>query len=89
MRRMRVGILRRPRSAPELLCVGYAWTGANGWRATLARLDLLGEGGSLDYGASEIWAVGIGTALSLLLFAILLVLVLKVAPRNGRSIGTG
>ena len=65
----------RPRPSPELLCVAFAWTSANGWRATFDRLGEIQSGGTLTHGSEELWTVGGATALSLALFAVLLVLV--------------
>ncbi|HYO11741.1 MAG TPA: hypothetical protein VE685_00925 [Thermoanaerobaculia bacterium] len=67
----------RPRPAPAVLCAAYAWTAANGWRATFGRVFEILEGGELDYGTGELWAVGVGTALVLALFAFSLFLVVR------------
>ncbi len=56
----------RPRPAPAALCAAYAWTAANGWRATADRLFELRDGGRLDYGSVELWVVGGATVLSLM-----------------------
>jgi len=66
---------RRPRSSPAILCIAYAWSSANGWRATFGRLREIESGETLAYGSAELWTVGIATALSLFVFAVLLVLV--------------
>ena len=58
---------RRP--APGLLCAAYAWTSANGSRATWDRAFELRHGGALDYGPVELWAVGGATILALMCFA--------------------
>ena len=65
----------RPKPSPALLCVGAAWATANGWRATFDRLQTVEAGGTLDYGATEMWAVSIATLIALFAFAVLLVLV--------------
>ncbi len=70
----------RPASSPALLCAAYAWTAANGWRATFGRLFELLDGGSLDYGVGELWAVGVATALALVAFALSLLLVIRLTP---------
>ena len=75
----------RPRPSPEILCIAYAWSSANGWRATFGRLREIESGGTLPYGSAEMWTVGIATALSLLVFAVLLVLV--VSNQRDRSAG--
>ena len=67
----------RPDRSPSLLCAAYAWTAANGWRATFGRVEELERGGKLDYGTAELRAVVIGTALVLTCFAISLYLVVK------------
>jgi hypothetical protein len=59
----------RPRSAPGALCAAYAWTAANGWRATWGRAFELRDGGQLDHGLMELWVVGGATVLSLLCLA--------------------
>lgn len=64
----------RPRPAPEILCVAVAWATANGWRATFGRLSAIRAGGTLEYGATEMWTVGLTTAFGLTIFATLLVL---------------
>jgi hypothetical protein len=59
----------RPRPAPGVLCAAYAWTAANGWRATWGRAFELRDGGQLDHGLAELWVVGGATVLSLLCLA--------------------
>jgi hypothetical protein len=44
---------RRPQSAAGLLTVGWAWAGANFWRALFDRVSLLSTGESLRWGALE------------------------------------
>ena len=56
----------RPRPAPGALCAAYAWTAANGWRATWGRAFELRDGGRLDHGSLELWVVGGATVLSLM-----------------------
>jgi hypothetical protein len=51
-----------------------AWATANGWRATFGRLSAIRAGGTLEYGATEMWTVGLTTAFGLTIFATLLVL---------------
>jgi hypothetical protein len=74
----------RPRPSPEILCIAYAWSSANGWRATFGRLREIQSGSTLTYGSAEMWTVGIATALCLVVFAILLVLV-ALNQRHGGS----
>ena len=59
----------RPRQAPGVLCAAYAWTSANGWRATWDRAFELRDGGALDYGAVELCVVGGATVLALMCLA--------------------
>jgi hypothetical protein len=53
-----VGLLRIRREpsprAIALLVAGYAWTGANFWRALFDRVFEIAEGGVLDYGLAEL-----------------------------------
>jgi hypothetical protein len=70
----------RPRPAPGALCAAYTWTAANGWRATFGRVVELSKGGELDYGTTELWAVGTGTALVLACLALSLFLVVRASP---------
>lgn len=42
----------RPHQSPAVLCAAYAWSAANGWRATFGRMFELLEGGTLDHGAA-------------------------------------
>ena len=69
----------RPRPAPGLLCAAIAWAAANGRRATFRRLAEQREGGSLDYGSTEMWTVAISTGISLAGLA------LPRRPRRSRS----
>ena len=75
----------RPRTSPELLCIGAAWVSANGWRATFDRLREVQSGGALTYGSAEMWTVGIATALAISVFAALLVLV-ALNHRHGSNV---
>ena len=59
----------RPRPAPGALCAAYAWTAANGWRATWGRAFELRDGGRLDYGSVELWVVGVATVFGLMCLA--------------------
>jgi hypothetical protein len=77
-----VSLRARPRPAPGLLCAGIAWSSANGWRATFGRVAELQQGGSLDYGATEMWTVAVATALSLASLGLSIYLVLKAEGRG-------
>ena len=61
----RQSLRARPRPAPGLLCTAIAWAASNGWRATFGRIAEVRSGGTLDYGATELWTVAVATALSL------------------------
>ena len=67
----------RPRPAPGLLCAAIAWAAANGWGATFRRVAELREGGSLDYGAAELWTIAISTGISLAGLALGIYLVVR------------
>jgi len=67
----------RPASSPGVLCAAYAWTAANGWRATFGRMFEILEGGNLDHGAAEMWAVAIATAVALVCLMLSLYLVVR------------
>ena len=67
----------RPESAPAVLCAAYAWSAANGWRATFGRMFELLEGGTLDHGAAEMCFVSIGTAIFLAGLVLSLYLVVR------------
>ena len=70
----------RPYRSPGVLCAAYAWTAANGWRATFGRMFEILAGGTLGHGASEMWAVSIATAVGLLCFILSLLLVSRSTP---------
>ena len=77
---------RRPRPAPELLCVATAWASANGWRATMWRYERIQSGGTLEHGMTEMWGVAIATGLGIVSFAAALVLViLKLRHETARQ----
>ncbi len=65
----------RPGVAPGVLCAGYAWSAANGWRALALRLEVLQEGGQVD--AGSIWLIGLGEIAALIGLALLLLLVVE------------
>ena len=67
----------RPARSPGLLCAAYAWVSANGWRATFGRMFELREGGKLDHGATEMWAVAIGTGVGIACLILSLYLVVR------------
>ena len=69
----------RPATAPGPLCAAWAWTAANGWRATSWRwLDTLEKGGeNLVYGDVELWIVTLASAMALACFLFSLTLVAR------------
>ena len=67
----------RPRSAPGLVTAGWAWAGANFWRATFDRIGLLQRGGHLDFGSAELRFVSAELVVSILCLAIGLMLMLR------------
>jgi hypothetical protein len=60
-----LGVLRsragRALPALGLLTGGWGWLGANGWRATADRFEVLRAGESLEFGAAEMCFVVCGT----------------------------
>ena len=70
----------RPASSPAILCAAYAWSVANGWRATFGRMFELLKGETLDHGAAEMWFVSIGTAIGMACLILSLYLVVKSSP---------
>jgi len=72
----------RPDRSPAVLCAAYAWTTANGWRATFGRMFELLEGRTLDHGAAEMWAVSIATAIGMVCLILSLFLVSR-SPSAG------
>ena len=79
----------RPQCSPGLLCAAYGWASANGWRATWDRAFELMEGGTIDYGAAELYVVGCATACSLGCFALALVMVARVDRHRSSAITPG
>lgn len=67
----------RPRSAPGLLTAGWAWAGANFWRATFDRIRVIQAGGRLDLGSVELVFVGVELAVALICLAIGVMLVVR------------
>jgi hypothetical protein len=57
----------RNRTAAGLtvLAAGYAWEGANFWRALFSRVQAMVAGGTLRFGSAELWFVAIGTIVAL------------------------
>ncbi|MEN7341784.1 MAG: hypothetical protein AAAFM81_02535 [Pseudomonadota bacterium] len=61
----------RPYSNPAILCAGYAWCAANGWRATADRLSLINRGEPLPLGGIELAVVGGSTLAAIFVTAAL------------------
>ena len=74
----------RPDVAPGVLCAGYAWSGANGWRALALRLEILQEGGQVD--VTLVWLIVLGEIAALTGLALLLLLVVesRTSPRGSQ-----
>lgn len=70
----------RPDVAPGVLCAGYAWSGANGWRALALRMETLQQGGEVDVGL--VWLLVIGEVVTLTGLALLLLLVVESRTRS-------
>ena len=60
----------RPASAPSVLTVGWAWAGANFWRASLARSETVASGGKLSFGSTEMTLAVMTTALAMSFVAV-------------------
>ena len=65
----------RPEVAPGVLCAGYAWSGANGWRALALRMETLQGGGEVD--VTLVWLLVISEVVALTGLALLLLLVVE------------
>jgi len=48
-----------------VLAAGYAWEGANFWRALFGRVQAIANGGELQLGWAELCFVGYGTIAAL------------------------
>ena len=70
----------RPGVAPGVLCAGYAWSGANGWRALALRMETLQQGGEVD--VALVWLLVIGEVVTLTGLALLLLLVVESRTRS-------
>ena len=74
----------RPDVAPGVLCAGYAWSAANGWRALALRMETLQQGGEVD--VTLVWLLVISEVVALTSLALLLLLVgeSRTPPRGSR-----
>ncbi len=74
----------RPNVAPGVLCAGYAWSGANGWRALALRIETLEQGGQVD--VTLVWLLVIGEIVALTGLALLLLLIAesRTSPRGSQ-----
>jgi hypothetical protein len=71
-------LLHRPSpSAVGVLCAGYAWMSASGWRSTFGRVFTLREGGYLQYGAAEMCFVICSTGLTIVGLLLSLMLIVR------------
>ena len=68
-----------------VLVAGYAWLGANGWRAMFGRIEDLMAGGELTYGAAELCFVVCGTLVAIVGLARTLLLAFKLVPSMDRT----
>ena len=71
----------RPGLAPGVLCAGYAWSGANGWRALALRMETLQQGGEVD--VTLVWLLVISEVAALTGLALLLLLVVESGTPSG------
>ena len=65
----------RPDVDPGVLCAGYAWSAANGWRALALRIETLQQGGEIN--VTLVWLLVIGQVVALTGLALLLLLVVE------------
>ena len=74
----------RPNVAPGVLCAGYAWSAANGWRALALRIETLEQGGQVD--VTLVWLLVIGEIVALTGLALLLLLIAesRTSPRGSQ-----
>jgi hypothetical protein len=68
---------RAKRSAVGVLCAGYAWMSASGWRSTFDRVFALQAGAHLEYGAAEMCFVVCSTGLTIVGLAVSLMLLVR------------
>lgn len=73
----------RPGLAPGVLCAGYAWSGANGWRALALRMETLQQGGEVD--VTLVWLLVISEVAALTCLALLLLLVVESRAPSGTN----
>ena len=73
----------RPGLAPGVLCAGYAWSGANGWRALALRMETLQQGGEVD--VTLVWLLVISEVVALTGLALLLLLVVESRTPSGAA----
>ena len=73
----------RPEVAPGVLCAGYAWSGANGWRALALRMETLEQGGQVD--VALVWLLVVSEIVALTGLALLLLLVVESRSPSGAA----
>ena len=66
-----------------MLCAGYAWSGANGWRALALRMETLQQGGEVD--VTLVWLLVISEVVALTGLALLLLLVVESRTPSGAA----
>ena len=74
----------RPTTAPGLLTTGWAWAGANFWRAAFDRITRIQGGGHLDWGSIELQFVCGELVVALVCLAVGIVLVTR-SPADGEA----
>ena len=90
---MLAGVIRslraRPRSAPALMTVGWAWAGANFWRALFDRVRIMHSGGQVGLGSVEMVYVTAQLIVALLCLGVGLWLVRPKTKREACLTGRG
>lgn len=72
----------RSNPSPAILAAAYAWTTANGWRATFGRMFDVLNGAALDHGDAEMYAVAIATAIGAACLMLSLYLVVRISANS-------
>lgn len=73
----------RPDADPGVLCAGYAWSAANGWRALALRIETLQQGGEVD--VTLVWLLVLGEVAALTGLALLLLLIVESRRPSGTA----
>jgi hypothetical protein len=77
----------RPRPAPGVMCAAHAFWAGIAWRATQARVYYMAEGGTLTFGAPELWATAAATLLTFGAFTLSLYLTYQSSHAANASVG--